>query len=150
MPSLRLTLALVAALLLAAPAGTLARGTLAPPGNSGIDEYLETIPKAGGNQPPRRPGDGTGRAGLPPAQRGRLDRLGRDGRALAGLVESTGPRTVRRRLPEATGSSPLDKAIDALGGSDDGDGLGMLLPAILLAALLGTVALVLKRRRTAS
>ena len=43
---------LALAILLAAPAWAQARvHTIAPPGNSGVSQYLETLPTAGGGQP---------------------------------------------------------------------------------------------------
>ena len=51
--------ALVVALLCSPlPAAATAQTPLtnAPPGNSAIDEYLETVPGATGNQRPRQPG----------------------------------------------------------------------------------------------
>jgi len=158
MASLRLPLVLLIAAVLVVPATAVGQRTNAPPGNSGIDEYLETVPGATGNKVPRNPGS-KGRSALTPAQRARLERLGRDGRSVAAVVDATTPRSERKGggagsrttpLPDAAGRSPLDKAVESLGGSDNGDGLGVLLPAILLAALLGTLALVLLRRRSAS
>jgi hypothetical protein len=70
---------LVLAILLATPAWAQARvHTIAPPGNSGVGQYLETVPTAGGGQPsdtvhPRTGGVGaghSGRAGGPPSSGG--------------------------------------------------------------------------------
>ena len=53
---------LVALALIAMPSAAIAQKTQtnAPPGNSAIDEYLETVPGATGNQRPRAPGAGGG------------------------------------------------------------------------------------------
>ena len=152
----RLLFALVTLALIATPATALAQQpqTNAPPGNSAIDEYLETVPGASGNQRPRSPGAGPS-GGLTAAQRADLQRLGSDGRALADAVDATSPaREVPRKStpapPDARSRSPLSEVFDATTGRDGGAGMGALLPAILLAALLGIVALVAVRRRSAS
>jgi hypothetical protein len=85
---------LVALALLAMPAAAIAKApkTNAPPGNSAIDQYLETVPDAGGASPPRPPAGGGSSAGaLTAAQRARLDRLGPDGRTLVAAVDATSP-----------------------------------------------------------
>ena len=62
---------LALAILLATPAWAQARvHAIAPPGNSGVSQYLETVPTAGGNQPtntvhPRAGGVGAGGSGGP-------------------------------------------------------------------------------------
>ena len=166
----RILMTLVA-LALALPSAAAAQQpqTNAPPGNSGIDEYLETVPGAGGDRRTTRPGDGGeggGGGALTRAQRERLERLGPDGRALAGVVDATSPggsgqggarrgdgraegSTRETPPPIADGQSPLRQALDAASGQDDG-GLGLLLPGILTASLLAVVTLILLRRRSAS
>ena len=147
---------LVALALIALPTGAVAQ-TNAPPGNSAIDEYLETVPGATGNQRPRAPGapGGTSKPTLTPAQRARLERLGPDGKALADAVDATAPSDAKvsgsaPQPPTAEGRTPLRELIDAAGGNDGGGGMGMVLPAILLATLLGVIALVVVRRRSVS
>jgi hypothetical protein len=151
----RLLSASVALVLMAAPPGAIAQqpATNAPPGNSAIDEYLETVPGATGNQRPRPPSDGSAPGPLTPAQRARLEGLGPDGKALVSVVEATSPaRTSTRQRPtapaDAHGRSPLGAVIGAAGGHDGGAGMGFVLPAILLASLLAIVALVVARRRS--
>jgi hypothetical protein len=126
--------------------------TNAPPGNSAIDEYLETIPSASGSVRPRGPGGGSG--ALTPALRRRLDRLGPDGQTLARLVASTSPAApevapARREVAEATSASrsPAGALIAAATGQGDGGGLGPVLPAILLASLVAAGAAVVVRAR---
>src|SRR5207245_928625 len=71
--------------------------TNAPPGNSGVGEYLETVPGAGGNTPIGKHGGGRsnatlGRGGaLSPAAQRALDALGPDGKAAAGVAQQTAP-----------------------------------------------------------
>lgn len=111
------------AILLAAPVSAQASvHTIAPPGNSGVGQYLETLPTAGGNQPTNTVhpnaggvggGAGGGQSGGPPTTGGALGAGGSDGsgvtiapatrRALAAqgptgaaaaaLAQATAPRT---------------------------------------------------------
>jgi hypothetical protein len=151
---------LVALLLIALPSAALAQTpqTNAPPGNSAIDEYLETVPGATGNQRPRSGGDPAD-ATLTPAQRARVARRGPAGTALADAVDATAPAPSRagesQREPAiepdaAPGRSPLSEVLDAATGDDGGNGMGFVLPAILLVTLLGVIALVVARRRSVS
>ncbi|MDX6682870.1 MAG: hypothetical protein QOG94_2909 [Solirubrobacteraceae bacterium] len=154
----RVLSALVVLLLIATPCTAIARApqTNAPPGNSAIDEYLETVPGATGNQRPRQPGaaGGSSNATLTPTQRARLERLGADGKTLADAVDATAPAAASRTstpLPlTAGGGSPLSEVLDVAAGRDGGAGMGALLPAILVATLVGVIALVVVRRRSVS
>jgi hypothetical protein len=154
----RLLPALVTLVLLAVPAGAAAQApqTNAPPGNSAIDEYLETVPSASGNQVPSAPGaagSAGNRGGLTPAQRTKLERLGPDGKALANAVDATAPPSATKsskQIDGGNGRSPISAVFDAATGSDGGGGMGVVLPIILLASLLGVIALVVLRRRSVS
>lgn len=146
---LRVTLvvALVVALGLAAPA--IAQQVNAPPGNSAVDEYLETVPEAGGNQPTN---SNNGRTPLPAAARRALERSGPDGQAAADLAERGGADAAPQRQPPATavtpraaGSGVVDPLRRAAGGSDEG--MGLMLPILLAAGAIGAVMAVLWRRR---
>lgn len=145
---------LLALALIAAPPAAFAQTeqTNAPPGNSAIDEYLETVPNATGNQRPRS-GDAPN-AVLTPTERARLERLGPDGKVLADAIDVTGPKRERSASAAepltAQGRSPLSEVLDAATGGDSGAGMGAVLPAILLAALLGAIAIVVARRRSTS
>ena len=87
--------------------------TIVPPGNSGVSQYLETVPTAGGNQPtntvhPRAGGVGAGGSGGPgstggnggsgavvniaPSTQRALAGKGPDGVAAAALAQATAPR----------------------------------------------------------
>jgi hypothetical protein len=78
------------------PAGAVAkRTTVAPPGNSGISQYLEVVPTAAGPSPPSAGGGpvGGGHGGvLTDIQRQRLDSAGPNGRTLAAVVDETAPQ----------------------------------------------------------
>jgi hypothetical protein len=165
----RMLMALVAlTLALASPAMAQSPNTNAPPGNSAIDEYLETVPDPGGDSHPGPPG-GDGGGATDGAQQQKLARMGPDGRALARLVATTAPaaagtdgthrgkaagdatasagQPVALSLTAAHAGSPVGAALAAAAGRDDGGGLGLLLPAILLATLVGVIVLVVMRRR---
>lgn len=160
---------LAAGLLL--PAG--ASGQTAPPGNSGIDEYLETLPGPGGDVPTSPPAglpadggggpSGGGSAASPPDPPQLLGRrtarrfaeAGPAGRRAARLAA----KTAIRREPVAPGSSPpaggdgkgglaaLASEAFSAGGAGSGGSMGLLLPLILIATLLAGGAFVLERRR---
>jgi hypothetical protein len=162
-------LVVLVALAMALPGAAVAQTpqTNAPPGNSAIDEYLETVPGAAGNARPRPPGQSGGAGALTPAQRARLERLGPDGKSLANTVDATSPVPPRKApkkalpkngkpvargekaVPKSDGRSPVGEVAGTLTGSDGGNGMGFVLPAILLAALLAVIVLVLLRRRAA-
>lgn len=148
-------LTLLAVLFLAAPAA--GQQVNAPPGNSAVDEYLETVPSATGNSSPRPPSaGGTSGGALTAAQRAQLEKRGPDGKALADAIDATASPKASTGSPQrgtvsaAQGRSPIAKVLDVVAGRDGGDGMGVLLPAILLASLLGLVTLVVVRRRSAS
>jgi hypothetical protein len=87
---------------------------LAPPGTSGIDEYVETIPLGDGNARVR-PDQRSSRR-LAPEVRRRLERVGEDGQRAAALAGAAAPRAV-------TGGRVADR--DGNGNGDgDGDGDG--------------------------
>ena len=98
----------------------------APPGISGLDEYLETLPEANGDRPTGsvgRGGDGGGsgdgagsggRRGLSQPERERLAAQGQGGDALAELVNATAPAGATDGGPSGGDGSPGDEA--------DGDG----------------------------
>ena len=160
------------------PASAQARvHTIAPPGNSGVGQYLETLPTAGGGQPtntvhpvggvggsggPRRPG-GTGGTGsstgsaISPSTARTLAHEGSTGSAAAALAQATAPNPIRgtsRRVTSAiatsSGSSPATSVLKTLTGSSSGGGLGPLLPLVLIGSLLGAAVLALVRRRRTS
>ena len=162
------------ALLVAVPS---AQGQIAPPGNGGVDEYLETLPQAEGNRPTDRNRRSSG--GLTPRARRQLGALGEDGRAAAALAEATAPgrdgsveargpgqgtgegqdSAGKNRGPGGEGREPADEGGSALGtllsrllgGDSNPGGTGALLPLLVVGTLAGAIALaVLRRRRSSS
>lgn len=139
---------LLSVLLLAAPAA--AQQVNAPPGNSGVDEYLETVPGATGD----RPSGSTERSRLPPSARDELAREGADGRAAAELAErgagtqddatkATPSEALKRG--KADGGGTVGTLGRAVSGSDEG--MGVWLPLLLLVSAAGALAAVLFQRR---
>src|SRR5580704_15333692 len=94
----RLTLSLAtaaAAVALALPAGAMA-GTCAPPGNSGVNQYVEVVPGVGCNHPSTGPGSGnsgTGGGHLSSGTSHQLAAAGSTGHAVQALVASSGTGT---------------------------------------------------------
>src|SRR4051794_15121080 len=138
-------------------APALAQQTVAPPGASGVDEYLETVPGAGGNRPTSSTANGSPGSSshaLSSAQRRALDRLGSDGRKAAALAQRTAPagakaakRSGAPLAPSGSGEPFGQTVVRALGGS--GGGMGIVLPSFLVISLLALVAIGLRRRRAA-
>jgi hypothetical protein len=157
------------------PAGALAAGSprlpgrpLVPQGNSGADQYIESLPTAGGQRPtysvnPTRPGSPGASAGLAPAVRRAL------ARQTAGLARNYAP--AKRRSAHrgslgavggssssgtpsggaATGQGPSAAAIlvRSLTGFTSQGGLGAGLAVLLILTVLGAGGLAVARRRRA-
>jgi hypothetical protein len=154
------------------PAGAFS-ATCAPPGNSGVSQYFETIPGANCNQSP--PGSSGGHGGhggaLPASTSHQLSKAGATGKAVENLVASTGPgsgagagagNAGKARSSGSGGTTPGARskaALSAGGGSNPVSGLlhpivtgstpggiGILLPLVLLGAVLLIAAGALLRR----
>jgi hypothetical protein len=139
------TLTLVA---LAVPATATAQQVV-PPGNSGVDQYKESIPGVGGNRPAGPDGEGAsggsggsgstsgtgarGKATISPRTAQSLEKLGPDGQAAGALAEATDPS-------RSSGSPSSDS-------SDTGPGMGWVLLVILALTLAGALGVLLMRRR---
>lgn len=143
-----------------APAHSLAASN-ALPGNSALDQYLETVPDGAGGDAQRN-GGGDGKSSLPPKVKKRLLAEGVTGADLARFTEATGPS---RTKPKQTGvrdraagdstiqAEPGDSVIKSVaramtGGGGDG-GMGPILPVLIVGtALFGAVAALRRRRST--
>ena len=142
-------LAALALAALAAPAGA---QTVAPPGNSGVDQYFEVVPSAGGDAHP------TGeRRVLPQSVSSGLASQGAAGRRTQRVIEQTAPPPVhvkprKRERPQEVRPAPrpdstISSAVKSLSGEQDAGGMGLLLPALLVASSMFLVLLALRRRR---
>ncbi|WP_372791816.1 hypothetical protein [Paraconexibacter sp.] len=156
---------LVVAWFVVLPAGAPAQGVIAPPGLSGVDEYLETVPSADG---PREPGGGKpGGGSLQDAEvAARADRIvgaanvaalkreGRDGERAAALAATGAPATPAdggRSFVAPRGSDDGRSAVGQVATAVTGvAGAGAVLPVGLLLVTLLLAAAALRRRRAVS
>jgi hypothetical protein len=150
-----------------APAAS-AQTTNAPPGNSGVDQYLETVPEASGNRAPGKR-DSSPLSARTEAQ---LKQAGAQGEAVSKLVATTGTTggrrsgsgsksgdkakagkgnsaSPRRSTSRPSTSVPGTVAAPTLGGSGSG-GMGILLPVLLVLSTAAAVAVAVFRRRRQS
>jgi hypothetical protein len=161
--------ALLAVLALPAPAGA---ANFIPPGNSGVDQYRESIPDAGGSGTVPRHRGGRHNAAVSPGTRSQLNALGSEGRRPAEAADTTAPAGVGETSAKAgrkqatdqpagalsgsttvedtgSGDSPLSTLTRVLTtGSGSGKGLGVALPLLLAAGVFMAAGLVLRRRRS--
>ena len=157
---------LLVSLVLAAPATAQDDKVYAPPGNSGIEEYLEVVPGAGGDQPAGGDKGGTATAPTPAAALGadnaqKLEALGPDGEAAAAAAAAGSPTdatTARQRhKSEPLGGASNGESIAAQGGGDpvssvaralggDGGGMGLLFPILLGLTLILALSLAIARK----
>ena len=165
----RFALTALAILLTAVPAAS-AQDTNAPPGNSGVDQYLESVPSGSGNTS----SNGVAAAKPTPASKQvarALRSRGSAGAQLERLVASTSPTKPNQRgsskgsggatensggvsgqpadkLSSAGDSSAVKATAAAATGSGGGMGLwlAVLLGIVALAALVGVGARLARRR----
>jgi hypothetical protein len=142
-----LVLCLVSASVLLAPA------TAGADRGSALDQYTEAVPGAAGDPPSHDLGgqNGNGQAGqpLPPAAEQSLRQLGQAGQETAALAKETSPGG-----PEAGGSSNGNAEADGENGAlavavrlfdPAPDGLGFVLPLIVVGTLIAGVGFALRR-----
>lgn len=133
----------------------------APPGNSQIDQYVETVPDPRGDRQagPGAGGGGSGgpSAGIPAGTVAQLEQLGEEGRAAVEAANATAPKGASGR-PRSGGDgvagvaaqrgegSGLRAVVEALSGTDGG-GSGPLVPLLLAAVTVLGLAFVILRKR---
>ena len=163
-------LLIAAALSLALPAAGAAKlRPYIPPGNSGANEYVESVPTAAGNNSTGNviESGASGPSVLAPSTRSALATQGRDGRATAALANATAPATLRERhrrhvapgaggssgagssgggVPAGSGGSPAAAVLKSIFGLQGGG--GAVLPVLLILAALVLGAERMWRRRT--
>jgi hypothetical protein len=161
-----LTCALIACM--SATVGSAWAARDAPPGNAGEQQYTESLPEAGGTRPTRElaggghhgdsGGGGTSAGGEPPASptealgaktAHRFQKAGPDGQAAARLAAAGAatPRKAAGNSGDAEGSSRLGQVVGQLTGTDSSQGMGLLLPLIIVATLALAVGFAVARRR---
>ncbi len=146
--------------ILALPSAAPAQSVV-PPGNSAVNQYTETFPTARGPAATKKQGKERHRSpaeALGPRKVRRLASEGPAGRELAAVVAATSPTAAK---PEAPGgfiasadslgdSSGLGEVIAQATGSSDSGGMGIALPLLILAALVGFAVYLWRRRRLAA
>jgi hypothetical protein len=157
---------------LAAPATASARGgPVFPAGNSSVNQYVEVVPTVTGGRPVTNIHSATGVGGgsgasdrpsgggaspIAPSTQRSLSRQGTNGAETAAFVRATAPAGVDRAQttgatsissPAAPQRSVSSEVLAAISGSATHGGLGPLLPALLIAALLAAPAFYIARRR---
>ena len=160
---LRLALGPAVAVAIAAFPSAAVAQRVVPPGNSAVNQYTETYPMAGGDAAAAGGGKRSPAKALGTRSAQKLDALGPEGRAAATLAAATSPA---RRGPEGRqreaggvsgspaigsapgGSSGLSAVIGQATGSSSSGQLGLLLPLVILAAIIGSVVYLWRRRRT--
>ena len=169
----RILLVTLAALLVAIPGmASAATTTNAPPGNSGISQYLEVVPSASGN---KVKGDGK-TSPLTHKEQKKLQQQGSDGQALQRIVNQTSPaaapatttpqpkphkkaRSVTQTTPTTTSSDDATStqkrdalavaaAYDGGSGGGTGSGIGVPLIALMAAAALAVGVIAIVRHRS--
>jgi hypothetical protein len=147
---------------LALPGSALAKPRgVAPPGNSGVSQYVEDLPTVEGSKPTHSValapagsgGSGPGAHGdsqLSSTVARQLAHAGTAGKATAALAEATASATTTSgHATSGSRAAPATQVIKALGGSTGGGGLGGFLPGLLIAVLVVVSGIgILHRRRT--
>ncbi len=149
-----------------APALAQGQGTVAPPGNSGVSQYVEDVPTVKGNKPsssvvvpthgggsgPGSPSGSSAGAGnaLPTTVAEQLDHHGAAGKSTAALAQATAPPVSKRRPSNSKPpAAPSTAVLKALTGSTGGGGMGAFLPVFLIGTLIIVSAIgILHRRRS--
>lgn len=143
---------------LALPASAAAGQGKVPPGVSGAEQYTESLPGPGGNQPTGGGGDRTPAQVLGHRNAAQLEALGPEGRAAAQLAASSTPvpataaRGDKGGADAASGvssSSPVGQVLGQVSGASGSGGMGPLLPLLLAVAALAAGGYVVARRRGA-
>ena len=138
------------------PGAASAQRSQAPPGNSGVQEYVETLPDGSGKRATNDAGHAV-KAPLPESgvvsvsTRKKLAGLGDAGSETAALAEATAPRPAARGASSQDTSEgdngPVLSGIVRTAAGGDGDGMGVVLPLLMLVVLVGAAGYGLSRRQ---
>lgn len=142
--------------------------TSLPPDNSGVDQYTENVPGAGGDEPSSQIGSGGGAGSngggggggsrLPPRVAHEFGHAGSDGAAAASLAEATAPDGADAAGVDSARGGNRSRASSGggvggivgtgVGAASTGSyGMGIALPIILAATLVAALGFLLSRRR---
>jgi hypothetical protein len=85
----------------------------------------------------------------------RLEKAGPEGRAAARLAATSGGTTIqsgahRSGGHETSGSSPVKQVVSQLTGTSGSDGIGLLLPLLIVMSAVLAFGFLVTRRRSAS
>jgi len=156
------------ALALAAAPAVAQDEEIAPPGNSGVDQYRETLPAPGGGRPTDSGRDRSPEQALGKRNAQKLKRFGEDGEEAAEVAAATAPvaatgtgdggaarpggagdgadRRAGGAAEEPTSSVLAEIAGQAIGADAEG-GVGWLLPLVVGLAVIGGIIFAAGRRR---
>jgi hypothetical protein len=160
---------IAAALLLAALTPGMAAAVV-PPGHAVGNQYVETVPGAGGEEataPVHQQTAGGGSNGSSGSSGGgaaspsealgsqtakRFEKAGDAGKATANLAAATDPSTSTAKgegsnASAGGGESPLKQVVGHLTGTSDDSGMGLLLPTLILASAVVAVGFLFAKRR---
>jgi hypothetical protein len=159
MRAIRPALALLVTCALAVMPATAEAVYYAPAGKAGANEYVETLPAAGGNVAPPPGGTPTGstltQSSVAKAATHKLKRLGASGLAAVQFADATAPKAVvspphkRSETVVSPNGSALTGFLHVIGGSDSG-GIGAFMPLLLAFGLGAAVAFSVVRVRRRS
>ncbi len=137
-----------------------------PPGNSAANQYTETFPTAKGQATTKQRGktrDRSPRQVLGSTNARRLQSEGPEGQELATVVATTAPPPKQGASPtgaaprgdgfraDVDSSSALSEIVRQVSGSsEESGGMGIALPLLILAALVGFALYAWRRRRLAA
>lgn len=168
MGTLRLGLGLAAVIAIAALPSSAMAQRITPPDNSAVNQYTETYPVPGGGATTNDKSKRSPDKALGARNARRLEALGPEGRAAAALAAATAPRqgaTSRRdatggtrgaagsaggsgpKAGEPSGSSALGEVIEQATGTSSSGQMGLLLPLLIAAAAVGSLAYLWWRKR---
>ena len=151
----------VLAVLLALPVAP--AQAVVPPGNSAVNQYTETFPTARGAETTKRRGKQKARSPREALGRDKARKLAAEGplgREVAAVVAATAPNGAQPdRDPAASatpsgngpeGSSGFREVVAQATGSSDSGQMGVLLPLLILAAVVGSAFYFWRQRRQAA
>lgn len=135
---------------LAIPLPATAASIATPPGNSEADQYFESLPTSQGPRSPdpeRTPQDAVAEGTLTQASAEALEARGKDGQTAASIVAQTAPTVGAGDADRSTGTNNAGTATNAAFELPEEDGMGIVLPLILVATGAAALGFALDRRR---